>query len=144
MTIFEVSENVKVGLGMGCAHFDLELPRTFSDRDVRQPVAVVREEIAEEGHGAPVCIASEDVETAKARLAGPADEDPIAAQEEPLTEAFRDEGWSEPLGLYESDRCKAGVIEGVKGESGWEHRSQKMVREGVGEHQAVPEVRDDR
>src|SRR5436305_2696344 len=143
-TALQIGEHVKVRLGVRCTHLDLEPAGTLGDGDLCQPVAVVREEVSEESHGAPVGIASEDVETAQARPGRPADEDPIAAEKEALTEASRDERGTKPLGLDECDRREAAVIEGVEDEARWEHGLQQVTWEGVGQDEAVPEVRDDR
>jgi hypothetical protein len=53
---------VQVGVAARSHDHDFELARTLAQRDLREPVAVMREEVAEERHRAAVGVASQDVE----------------------------------------------------------------------------------
>ena len=77
--------------------------------------------------------------------AGPeAREDAVAAEQEVLAQAARDEGGPEAPGLHESDGEEAQALVGVEDETGRQQGREGLGREGIRDDEGVAEERLDR
>jgi hypothetical protein len=90
-----------------------------------------------------VGVAADDAEASQAGPTGDPDEDPIAPEEEVEPECRRQERRSHVLGLDEGGSNQSQLAVAVRFQRRRQQRLERVGRHGVGDHQAVAEMRRD-